>query len=103
MEIVVARTFAERLLGLALRPPVPGTALLLPRCRCVHTFGMRYPLDLVWLGEGRDVVALERDVPPGRVRACRRAAAVIEAAAGDGPAAARAWAAQTPAKRSACT
>jgi uncharacterized protein len=79
MEIVVAHSFLARLRGLALRRrPPPGQALLLPRCRSVHTFGMRFPLDLVWLdGEGR-VVAVDQAVPPNRVRSRRDAVAVIE-------------------------
>src|SRR5919198_1471822 len=48
MEVVVARSFGRRLRGLALRRAPRGHALLIPRCRCVHTFGMRFPLDLTW-------------------------------------------------------
>ena len=74
-----ARRFGTRLRGLALRSqPPPGTALLLPRCRAVHTFGMRFALDLVWLdGDGR-VVRIDIAVPPRRLAACRRARAVVE-------------------------
>jgi hypothetical protein len=79
VEIRVARSRRERLLGLALRARPPDHALLLPRCRSVHTFGMRFALDLIWLdGRGR-VLRVDRAVPPGRVRRCRRAAAVLEA------------------------
>ena len=39
---------------------------------------MRFPLQLLWLaGDGR-IVRVDRAVPPGRVVACRRAAAVLE-------------------------
>jgi uncharacterized membrane protein (UPF0127 family) len=55
-------------------------ALLIPRCRSVHTFTMRFPLDLIWLdGEGR-VVRVDVGVPPRRVRTCLRARAVLELA-----------------------
>lgn len=68
-----------RLLGLAgLRGLPPATALLLPRTRSVHTCGMRFVLDLVWLdGEGR-VVRTDRGVRPWRLRSCRAAAQVVE-------------------------
>jgi hypothetical protein len=79
MEIRVACSRRERLLGLALRARPPGHALLLPRCRSVHTFGMRFPLDLVWLDARGRVLRVDRAVPPGRVRCCLRAAAVLEA------------------------
>ncbi|MEA2420004.1 MAG: uncharacterized protein QOE60_2210 [Thermoleophilaceae bacterium] len=67
-----------RLLGLALRRRVPEHALLLPRCRSVHTFGMRFALDLVWLDRAGRVLRVDREVPPRRVRSCREAEAVIE-------------------------
>lgn len=76
-RVRVARGFRARLLGLALLS-TPPDALLFERCRSVHTFGMRWPLDLLWLdGEGA-VVRVDRSVPSGRARACRRASAVVE-------------------------
>ena len=36
--------------GLAKLDELPETlALHIPRCRSVHTFTMRFPLDLIWL------------------------------------------------------
>lgn len=67
-----------RLLGLALLPEPPPCALLLPRTRCVHTFGMHFALDLVWLDRAGRAVRVDRAVRPGRVRACRAACAVCE-------------------------
>lgn len=67
---------------MALRRRPPGYALLIPRCRCVHTFGMRFALDLVWFDAGGRVVAIDRRVPANRVVARRRAWAVLEAPAG---------------------
>jgi Uncharacterized ACR, COG1430 len=57
---------------------------MLPRCRSVHTFGMCFALDLVWLdAEGR-VLAVEQEVRPWRVRVRRDAAAVIEVPSSSG-------------------
>ena len=92
MEILVANSLHRRLLGLALRGrPPPDRALLLPRCRSVHTFGMRFALDLVWLDRSGRVLAVECGVPPARVRVRRDAVAVLETAAGDGERVAAAW------------
>ena len=74
----VASSFRERLLGLALRPP--GEPLLIPRCRSVHTFGMRYPLDLYWLDADGNLVRVDSAVPPWRFARCAVAAAVLEVA-----------------------
>jgi uncharacterized membrane protein (UPF0127 family) len=78
-EVPVAATRSSRLLGLALLSRErAGAGLLIPRCRSVHTFGMRFPLDLFFLdAEGR-IVELRRAVPPRRVVRCARAVAVLE-------------------------
>ena len=77
-----ARGPKARLLGLALLPTLPRDhALLIPRCRSVHTFGMRFDLELTWLGAEGRVIRVDRRVPPRRLRTCARAAAVIERAA----------------------
>ena len=62
--------------GLAFAPP--RGPLYLGRCRSVHTFGMRYPLDLLWLDARGRVVRVDLGVAPRRLRACRAARAVIE-------------------------
>jgi uncharacterized protein len=82
MPVRTASSFRARLLGLALRREPPGYALLLPHTRAVHTFGMRFALDLYWLDDRGEMVRIDRAVPPRRVRACRRARAVIERPAG---------------------
>jgi uncharacterized protein len=74
----VASTFRERLIGLAFRREPPEDGLLFPGTRSVHTFGMRFPLDLHWLDDAGAVVRIDRAVPPGRVRTCLRARAVLE-------------------------
>jgi uncharacterized protein len=85
VEIVIARSWGRRLLGLALqRGPPEGRALLLPGCRSVHTFGMRFALDLVWLDADGRVLGIDEAVPPRRVRSRSDAAAVLEAPAGAG-------------------
>jgi uncharacterized protein len=84
MQIRVARSPRSRLLGMALRRrPPPDTGLLIPRCRSVHTFGMRFTLDLVWLDRAGRVLAVDEGVPPCRVRVRRDAFAVVEVAAGN--------------------
>lgn len=78
MTVEVANSFRARLVGLALRRSPPDHALLLPRTRAVHTFGMRFALDLYWLDGENHVLRIDRGVPPWRFRSCRRARAVIE-------------------------
>lgn len=84
-EVRVARGPRARLLGLAyLDREEAGAGLLIPRCSSVHTFGMRFPLDLYFLGEHGEVVAVRRLVPARRLAFCGRARAVLELPAEEG-------------------
>ena len=75
----MAATRGSRLLGVAhLDLDAAGPGLFLPRCRCVHTFGMRFALDLIFLGEALQPVSLRHHVPPRRIAVERRARAVLE-------------------------
>ena len=79
-----ATTAAARLLGLALLRSLPeGHALLIPRCRSVHTVGMRFPIDVAFLDDSGRPIRVERGVRPCRVRSCRAAVAVLETRAGE--------------------
>jgi hypothetical protein len=78
-EVRVASGFRARLLGLAGLPRErAGPGLLLPRCAGVHTFGMRFPLELVFLDRHCRSLAVLPCVPPGRFAWHRGAAAVLE-------------------------
>ena len=78
LDTHVARGFRERLIGLAFTRTPRAAALLLPRCRSVHTCGMRFRLDLYWLGPDGAIVRVDRGVPPWRVARCADARSVIE-------------------------
>ncbi len=83
LTLVEANTGKARRRGLAGLDSLPGDqALLIPRCPAVHTFGMRFALDLIWLGKAGAVVRVDRGVAPRRMRACLRARSVVETVAG---------------------
>ena len=83
LRLAEARSRPERMRGLAgLDAMDPAEALHLPRCRSVHTFGMRFALDLLWLDRRGAVVRVDRDVVPRRLRTCLRARSVVETPAG---------------------
>jgi uncharacterized protein len=80
----VAMTRRSRLLGLGWLDDLPeGAGLLIPRCNSVHTFGMRFALDVDFLDADGQVLRRARAVPPRRILWCRRATAVLERAAVD--------------------
>jgi uncharacterized protein len=87
LRVFEASTLASRLKGLARLEALPPTlALRIPRCRSVHTFTMRFALDLVWLDRDGHVVRIDHAVPPRRLKWCLRADSVVEAGAGTGDA-----------------
>jgi uncharacterized protein len=74
-----ARNFRARLRGLSRRDLADaGPGLLIPRCASVHTFGMRFPLDLFFLDREGRVISVRRQVPPRRVVWQRGARSVLE-------------------------
>ena len=80
---IAAGPFA-RLRGLAALEDLPGEhGLLLPRTRSVHTFGMRFPIDVVFVDRDLRVLRVVRDLRPRRIATCRNAAAAIEMRAGE--------------------
>ena len=67
-RVPVAVTLLSRLLGLALlRAERAGEGLLIPRCRSVHTFGMRFAIHIVFVDRQLAPVAVRASVPPNRV------------------------------------
>jgi uncharacterized protein len=56
----------------------PDQAMLFPRCRSVHTFGMRFPITAVFVDARWRVMAVRR-MPPGRLARPRlRARSILE-------------------------
>ena len=83
LRVAVAEGLVARCRGLARLGAMPDFyALSIPRCRSVHTVGMRFALDLLWLDASGAVLRVDRGVGPNRVRACWRARSVVEVRAG---------------------
>jgi uncharacterized protein len=84
LDVRVADGPLARLRGLAGLRDLPGDAgLLLPGTASIHTFGMRFALDLVWIDTAGHVMRIDCTVRPCRLRGCRGARAVIELRACD--------------------
>lgn len=59
----------------------PDAALIIAPSNMVHTFGMRFPIDLLLVARNGDVLKVARAVPARRIVFALRAFAVIELAA----------------------
>ena len=81
-ELTLADTHWSRLRGLMCTTAEnfpAGKALWIVPCRVVHTFGMRFPIDVVYLDRNQVVVHAEKALLPWRVAPVRmRAASVLE-------------------------
>ncbi len=82
VTVHVADTFVQRLIGLL------GTSeprwLWFPRCRAVHTLGMRYAIDVAYFSAAGEVVGIVPKVPPRRlVQGPLGADSVLECGAGE--------------------
>ncbi len=82
--IVVAANPWARLRGLLGHPPLQhGEGLLLRGEKAVHTFGMRFSIDVVFLDSQGNVLHLEHAMVPGRASPMIwRASDVLEIPAG---------------------
>ncbi len=83
-SVVVADTFLTRLVGLMGKPiPGWGEGLLLVPCSDIHMWGMRFPIDALFLDERGVVVSLAEELKPNRGWARHRGAhQVLEVRAG---------------------
>jgi uncharacterized protein len=83
-RLLLARTFRERLFGLLqLKSLAVDEALLLSPGASIHTFGMPYPIDAVFLNGQMKILRLATRIAPWRVRlAPARTKHVLELPAG---------------------
>lgn len=83
-RVRVCRSFFSRLVGLlGVSHISPDEACLIRRCSGVHTIGMRFPIDVVFLDAHDRVISVYANIRPNRIIAFRPGAKnVLESAAG---------------------
>lgn len=78
-DVMHANTPLERMRGLLGRPPLKKEqGLLITACPSVHSFGMRYSLDLIFLNKDWQVKKLVFSLQPYRMAWSLGASMVIE-------------------------
>ena len=55
-----------------------GTAMIIAPTSAVHTFGMRFAIDLIFVSKDGRVLKVRRDLKPRRIAAAWRTFAVVE-------------------------
>jgi uncharacterized protein len=61
---------------------IPGEGLWIVPCESVHTFFMKFPIDLVYLDKQKKVRKVRHRVPAWRLSACLSAHSILELPAG---------------------
>jgi uncharacterized protein len=83
-NLAVAESPLARMRGLLGRDSLPvGEGLLLQPCKGVHTFGMKFSIDVIFLNGENKVVAVRNNLPPNRLtRIFLSSSSVLELPAG---------------------
>ena len=82
-SLEVAKSSARRSKGLLGRRGLAlGEGLWIVPCEAVHTFGMKFSIDLVYLDRKHRVRKIRHSVPPWRLSACLVAHSILELPAG---------------------
>ncbi len=78
-----ANTVLKRMVGLLNRGQFDkGEGLLLDRCYGIHTFGMRFPIDVLFLDEDLCVIRAVKALPPYRTCVVKKSVYVLEVPVG---------------------
>jgi len=79
----VADTSAKRRQGLLKHTGLePGEGLWIAPCEAVHSFGMKFEIDVVYLDKKKRVLKIRESMKLWRLSACLRAHSVLELPAG---------------------
>ncbi len=79
----IADTSAKRRTGLLKHTElVPGEGLWIAPCEAVHTIGMKFPIDVLFLSKTRKVLKIKNEMRRGRMSVCLRAHSVLELPSG---------------------
>ena len=79
LRLEVADSPSKRSKGLLGRNELPyGSGIWIVPCESVHTFWMRFSIDLIYIDRGLRVKKVSHCVKPWRISACLSASSVIE-------------------------
>jgi uncharacterized membrane protein (UPF0127 family) len=82
-DIFIADTFVKRFLGYMFRKQPHYEAILIKPCSSIHTFFMKFDIDVLFLNMNNDVIKKIEKLGPGRmIMPVKDAAMVIEARSG---------------------
>lgn len=83
-DIILATSLIDRFKGLLGRKSLePGQGMMLRPCKGIHTFFMKFPIDVVFLDKENQLIGLYKNLPPNRMTSIySNAHAVLELPSG---------------------
>jgi len=82
-RVLVANSFFSRLMGLLNRASLePSEGMFFNKAPAIHTIGMRFPIDILFLDASRRVAKVLQQVKPNRILPYIKSKYTIELAAG---------------------
>ncbi len=82
IDVILHQSFLMRLQGL-LGSDTCNIPICIMPCKSIHTFGMKYLIDVIFCNKEMEVVRVEKNLKPNRHLECSRAHFVIEREASD--------------------
>jgi hypothetical protein len=83
-HLLTADTFVKRLKGLMFSENLPaGHGLLIRPCQSIHTFFMKYSIDVLYISKDLEIVSMDEMLMPAKVgKLQKKAHSVLELPAG---------------------
>lgn len=79
LHIRKTETFFERSKGLlGCENLKEGHGMLITPCNSIHTFFMKIPLDVIYLGKDNRIISMKQNIKPQRLSMCKSASSVLE-------------------------
>ncbi len=66
MKIIIAKSFTQRLIGLMFKNNV-NYSLLFLNCNKIHTFFMKFNLDLLYIDLNNKIVKIKKNIKPNNI------------------------------------
>jgi len=67
IDVIVCNTYFKRLKGFMFRKKKIDYGLCFPKCKSIHTFFMRQPIDIICASKDNKIVALYYSIKPNKI------------------------------------
>ncbi|MFD3157170.1 DUF192 domain-containing protein [Haloimpatiens sp. FM7330] len=66
-NVLVADTFTKRFMGYMFRKKPHYKVIIIKPCNSIHTFFMKFSIDVLFINENMEVIKKIEDLPPGKI------------------------------------